>query len=83
MGVQVILPDDLAKIVTAKVGTRQYESPEAVLRAALALLEQHDERSAIASAYRAGIASGIVGDVAIEDIKQKGRRLLAERAAKR
>lgn len=80
---RVTLPERLADLVKRMLDSGHYASPEEVVAAALALLDQRDKKLA---ALRGDIQDGLAGGASkifdegvVEDIKQRGRERLAKR----
>lgn len=86
MGLNIVISDDLAKMVEAKIRSGQYSSASEVVEAALLQLEMSsmpdfnaEQIAWLRDAWNEGLASADVGDVDFEAIKREGRRRLAER----
>ena len=85
MGLNILIGDDAARIVEAKVASGRYGSAREVVEAALGQLdlsetfELDEERIAwLRAAIAEGEASGEPQEINFEEIKREGRRRLAE-----
>jgi antitoxin ParD1/3/4 len=81
MNITVSIPDELSVFIKTKIASGRYSSTSEVMREALRLLEQADQRHAaeldrLRAAYDAGLASGIAGPFDIERIVAKARERL-------
>jgi antitoxin ParD1/3/4 len=82
MNMNVSLTEQLAKFVKSKVSSGRYTSSSEVVREALRLLEQRDQREAeklqfLREAWRDGVDSGDAGEVNFAVLKQEARARLA------
>ena len=80
---RVTLPKQLTDLVKRMLDSGLYASPEEVIAAALALLDQRDKKLATLRVdIQEGLASGpsrIFDEIVVEDIKQRGRERMAKR----
>ncbi len=80
MNMNVSLTDELAQFVKAKVSTGRYTSSSEVVREALRLLEQRDnreEQQLLRQAWQDGLASGDAGELDFGVLKAEARTRLA------
>ncbi len=87
MQLNVNLTPQLEEMVRTKVASGLYNSASEVVREALRLMERDDQvRAATLSQLRRdiqeGLDSGPAGELDVEDIKRRGRELLAAQKAK-
>ena len=87
MQLNVNLTPQLEEMVRTKVASGLYNSASEVVREALRLMEREDQvRAATLSQLRRdiqeGLDSGPAGELDVEDIKRRGRELLAAQKAK-
>lgn len=91
MGLNVVISDDLAWFVEQKVKSGEYGSADEVVENALRMLKLGDDDEAagqtdaerlqwLRSAYLAGLASGNIGPLDAEGLKQEARRRRAAKA---
>jgi antitoxin ParD1/3/4 len=82
MNVTVSIPDELNAFIKTKIASGRYSSTSEVMREALRLLEQADQRHAaelerLRAAYDEGLASGNAGPFDMKRIVAKARQRLA------
>lgn len=87
MQLNVNLTPQLEEMVRTKVASGLYNSASEVVREALRLMERDDQvRAATLSQLRRdiqeGLDSGPAGELDVEDIKRRGRELLAAQKVK-
>lgn len=87
MQLNVNLTPQLEEMVRTKVASGLYNSASEVVREALRLMEREDQvRAATLSQLRRdiqeGLDSGPAGELDVEDVKRRGRELLAAQKAK-
>ncbi len=81
MSLNVSLPPELEKRVRLRVESGLYSSASEVIREALRMFEAYEDvRAANLAALQADIASGQFGEVNVDDLKMRGRAMLASRA---
>jgi antitoxin ParD1/3/4 len=88
MSLNVSLPPELEKRVRLRVESGLYSSASEVIREALRMFEAYEDvRAANLAALQADIAQGVAdiasgqfGEVNVDDLKMRGRAMLAARA---
>ncbi len=85
MGLNVSISEELARFIEQKVESGEYGSAQEVIEKALRTLElaeQSDEEKLawLGQAWDRGIASGNVGPLDAEELKQEARRRRAAKA---
>lgn len=78
----VVLSEELARFVEARVATGRYATSSDVMREALrrlALVERHDaeEGARLRQAWSEGVASGDAGEIDFADVKKDARARLS------
>jgi antitoxin ParD1/3/4 len=81
MSMTLSLPDELVRLIEAKVESGRYGSSSDVVREALRLLDEQDEGDAaklrwLRLAWQGGLDSGDVGEIDFAALKAEGRRKL-------